>query len=646
MAETLFFRLLACDDKAAALAAAIATARDGRPPNPVVNAVDPASFRQVPGSPFAYWVSGRIQRLFTELPPFESEGRKLRLGDHPSDDFRYLRLFWEVPARAECHEWPPYYKGSDNSAFFDETRLVVDWDSSRQTYRDFFGRRGRSSVRPSNYQYFLLAGLTFPNRPHRRGWFSHVPPGGIFGHTNPMIQLPRQVHWMTCALVNSQAFATLLHLLMARGTSSGQTLKYEVGYVRSVPIPAPDTATTQALTQLAERCFLASRTLSTSNETSHVFHLPAILQLVGGTLAERITTSQARVADAEQRLAKCRREIDEIAFRLYGIKDEDRRAIESSAISSQPSVEEPDDESESADDELQTMDQVQLTKDFISYAIGCVLCRWDLRYATGDLQPPELPDPFAPLPVCSPGMLQGPDGLPLRETPAGYPLRIDWDGILVDDPEHPDDIIRRVREVLELVWKDRAEAIEQEACEILGVKELRDYFRKPGAGGFWDDHVKRYSKSRRKAPIYWLLQSSKKNYALWLYYHRLDKDILFKALVNYVVPKIQRETNRLDELRRQKQAAGESGRGAKKLDKDLERRDDLISELRDFEDKLRRTANLHLEPDLNDGVVLNIAPLHELVPWKEAKNYWDELLEGKYEWSSITKQLRKKGLVS
>ena len=77
----------------------------------------------------------------------------------------------------------------------------------------------------------------------------------------------------------------------------------------------------------------------------------------------------------------------------------------------------------------------------------------------------------------------------------------------------------------------------------------------------------------------------------------------------------------------------------------MERQEDFLSELRDFEDKLRRAANLHLDPDLNDGVVLNIAPLYELVPWKEAKNYWEELLEGKYEWSSIGKQLRQKGLV-
>lgn len=199
--------------------------------------------------------------------------------------------------------------------------------------------------------------------------------------------------------------------------------------------------------------------------------------------------------------------------------------------------------------------------------------------------------------------------------------------------------------MLEVIWQDRADAIEKEACEILGVKTLRDYFRKPGKGGFWDDHVKRYSKSRRKAPIYWLLQSSKKNYALWLYYHRLDKDILFKALLNYVEPKIQREENRLAELRSRKSSAGESGKGAKKLDREVEKQEDLITELEDFKEKLQKVANLHLVPDLNDGVVLNIAPLHELVPWKEAKKYWNELMDGKYEWSSIGQQLREKGLV-
>jgi hypothetical protein len=55
------------------------------------------------------------------------------------------------------------------------------------------------------------------------------------------------------------------------------------------------------------------------------------------------------------------------------------------------------------------------------------------------------------------------------------------------------------------------------------------------------------------------------------------------------------------------------------------------------------------------SVVLNIAPLWELVPWKDAKKYWEELLAGKYEWSSKNTLLantsghplanREKGLV-
>jgi hypothetical protein len=56
------------------------------------------------------------------------------------------------------------------------------------------------------------------------------------------------------------------------------------------------------------------------------------------------------------------------------------------------------------------------------------------------------------------------------------------------------------------------------------------------------------------------------------------------------------------------------GKATKKLHTEIEGQEDFISELPDDEDKLRRAANLQLKPDLNDGVVLNISPLHELVP--------------------------------
>jgi len=88
---------------------------------------------------------------------------------------------------------------------------------------------------------------------------------------------------------------------------------------------------------------------------------------------------------------------------------------------------------------------------------------------------PTEPEPFDPLPVCSPGMLTGDDGLPLSQPPAGYPLAFPADGLLVDDPGHPQDLISAVRSVFEVVFVD-ADTRWMEAAELLGTPEQRSWF--------------------------------------------------------------------------------------------------------------------------------------------------------------------------
>ncbi len=550
--------------------------------------------------------------------------------------------------------WVPFAKGGAYSPYYADIHLVVNWERDGEEMNEFAG----SVIR--NPGFYFHPGLTWPLRAVRFAP-SVLPPGSIFSARGYAILASISDLVVLSGLGNSVPFDFIFKILLGRFDFP----EFIVGVLQQLPVVDLSNSTGARLVELAAACMSLKRAYDTASETSHVFHLPALLQVgtnlmfaqsaearrpQGSPLQECIAAWQTRVAETELQLAECQREIDDVAFQLYGIESDDRRAIEE-VTSDKWIVTSNEEGSEGTDTEEDTENQTFVTRhsslvtDLLSYAVGCSLGRWDVRFATGERQAPELPDPFAPLPVCSPGMLTGDDGLPLRETPADYPLQIDWDGILVDDPDHPDDIIRRVHEALEIIWGRRAETIEHEACEILDVRELRDYFRKPGNGGFWMDHVRRYSKSRRKAPIYWLLQSSRKNYALWIYYHRLDKDILFKALVNYVEPKLRLEENRLEQLRAQSANAGTSGREAKQLEKQLERQETLLSELRDFHDKLRRAADLHLEPDLNDGVILNIAPLWELVPWNEAEAYWEELLTGKYEWSSIGKQLCQKGLV-
>jgi hypothetical protein len=278
----------------------------------------------------------------------------------------------------------------------------------------------------------------------------------------------------------------------------------------------------------------------------------------------------------------------------------------------------------------------------ISYSFGCVIGRWDIRYATGERPAPELPDPFAPLPVCPPGMLQGDDGLPLSpesgrrlRTEGRYPIDVVWDGILVDDPEHPLNLERRVHAALAVLWSGsatsdiRADALEHEACALLGVPTLREWFRRPT--GFFADHVKRYSKSRRQAPIYWPLSTDSGNYTLWLYYYRLTDQTLFTAVNEFIDPKLKDARENLNVLRKKSDRS--------KADEiELERLSSLSSELDDFRKELLTIAEFW-KPNLNDGVQITAAPLWKffrLKRWRDTlKTTWEELEKGKYDWAHL-----------
>ena len=93
--------------------------------------------------------------------------------------------------------------------------------------------------------------------------------------------------------------------------------------------------------------------------------------------------------------------------------------------------------------------------------------------------PHSEPEPFDSLPAASPGML--PDGdAPFLPT----------SGIFVDDPGHVDDLAARVTAVYQRVREEPPEPSE---------------LRRTLAKDFFPAHIRMYSRSRRKAPIYWQL---------------------------------------------------------------------------------------------------------------------------------------------
>jgi len=632
ISESMFVRLNDSEEKGSMLVEVIDSIHSSKR-DPRLFPVRQSVFEAIDGAPMPYWVGQTILNRLLSYPSVYPDYADVKLGAVTSDNDRFLRLRWEVDEEKINPKtgWASYAKGGDYSKYFGDIHLLIYWKGDGEHIKLTFGQ----AVRLRELDQYLKPGLTYPLVTVKGMNVRVLPANCVFDNGSPSIFVPDSEDRMaTLGVLNSR----LVELYIRCFTSSRH---WQVGYVRKIPWPARNIVSNKAkLKESTTEVVHLSRTILRGIEPTAEFLMPRLLHSGGDhdCLSELLNEARKTFRSARNRFRELEKTLDDIVKQCYAFSPQEWSVVEKEV----PALEESRDQfAEIAGD------GIELVGETISWTIGCVLGRWDIRFSTGERQSPELPDPFDPLPVCLPGMLQGPDGLPAKpeEILSDYPVRIDWDGILVDDPGHEDDIVRRVRDVLEVIWKDRAEAIEKDACEILGVRELRDYFRKPGNGGFWMDHVKRYSKSRRKAPIYWYLRSAKGNYGLWLYYHRLDKDILFKALINYVEPKIRLEEDRLRNLRIRKEAVGGSGREAKQIEKDMDGQEQFVSELFDFADRLRRAASLRLEPDLNDGVVLNIAPLFELLPWKEAKEYWEDLVAGKYEWSSIGKQMREKRLV-
>ena len=629
------FRLLGENNKSTAFDEIFANENDSR--RFVAN---PKDFRQVPNTPFCYWVSNDFKQLYSRIEKFENSERDVRVGLQTNDDFQWLRLMWEVPIAEINNSWFYFAKGGAYSKYYSNPELVVEWGNNGRKMKEWklaqllAGKTTANNSKCWNESWYFREGLTFPRRTSRLG-FRVLPKGCVFADKGPAITLESnnsKEFLGLCGILNSTAYYEILALQLGRTAVAQSTAQsFESGLIRQTPIPDYKIDSIDDLEQFVFNSYSNKRNLDTTNETSHVFQLPALLQVgASDDLGKRVEVWQRRVDESEAQLREYQREIDDIAFRLYGILDEDRRAIEQSTVGSGQSTEEKTDDIEEQSESL-TVDHKPLTADLLAYALGAAFGRWDLRYATGEKTASELPDPFAPLPVCPPGMLRNNDELPITndELEKDYPLEIVWDGILVDDAGHRDDIENRLRAVLELIFKDRAEAVENEAAEILGVKSVRDYFRKPA--GFFADHLKRYSKSRRQAPIYLLLSTRSGDYTLWLYYHRLTDQTLYTCVNDYVEPKLKSVQAELNILRSKTTRTTEE-------EKRFEKQQTFAYELDAMQTELLRLAAIW-KPNLNDGVQITLSPLWKLfnlAKWQKIlKETWQKLEKGDYDWAHL-----------
>jgi hypothetical protein len=599
--------------------------------------IETESFEQVPRSPFDYWAGASVLDVFRSAEALERDNRNARIGLSTSDDYRFVRLSWEVGAQSRTWRFWLFAKGGGFSPIYADIHLVLHWEQDGRELKAWVTNNPTDpntthwSRRIANSEFFQRPGLTWPLRTTSGLSLRAMPAGCVFGHKGPAVFVSENTsqHLLVLlAVTNSRAFRSLVELQLAAADAAARS--YEVGVIQRTPVPL-QVEKSIPLGTLARTAWSLKRAQDTSTENSHAFHLPAILQLGGSTLSIRAANCVNHIAQTISELDVIQTKIDDLCFELYGISHADRNQIEQGFGNSRTSAGE-DDADDTGDFDLST---APLVAALLSWSIGVAFGRFDLRLATDER--PVLPtiEPFEPLPVCAPGILTGEEGFPVDAPPPSYPIGFPADGILVDDPGAAADLVDACRRVFTLVFDD-PDANWEEAAVILNDRKtgLRTWLAKQ----FFDLHIKHYSKSRRKAPIYWQLATPSASYAAWLYYHRFSRDTLFRLLNDHVTPKLQHEERKLTNLT---QEAGPEPSSSQR--KEISSQEAFVGELRAFRDEVARVAPLW-NPNLNDGVILNFAPLWRLVPqhkgWqKECKAAWDRLCKGEFDWAHLAMHL-------
>ncbi|CAB3824562.1 Type II restriction endonuclease subunit M [Achromobacter mucicolens] len=369
-----------------------------------------------------------------------------------------------------------------------------------------------------------------------------------------------------------------------------------MGDISALPLPpvAPEVSST--IKSLALRGWSLKRTLDTIEETSHAFALPSAL---------RSSLGDYDPPAIEAELLRIQAEIDAIAFDLYGFNEADRVAVHAiQGAAKEEDSEVGDDQNDEASDDEDSVAPIDHTAGLLSWALGVAFGRFDWRLATGERAAPAEPEPFDPLPAKSPGML--PDGTaPFHAHP----------GILVDDQGHPHDPVRLIEEVLARVG-------------ALVPEDVRRWLQRD----FFAFHLQRYSKSRRKAPIYWPLSTTSGSYTLWVYYPSLTSQTLYTAINDFVEPKLKQVGGDVTVLRNKGSARTRDD------EKQFEALQAFELELIELRDTLLKLAPSY-KPNHDDGVQISAAPLWSLFrhkPWQKVlKDTWAKLEKGDYDWAHL-----------
>ena len=568
-------------------------------------------FEKIPGSPIAYWVSDKVREIFEKNQKL-SEIADSKNGFTTGNNDLFLRIWNEInyskigysmsnsqEALESKKKWFPYNKGGEFRKWYGNQEYLVNWENNGYSIKEY------AHLVPRSLKYMFLPNISWSKISSSSISFRYYPKGFMFDVAGLSMFLQKGIsHFYIIGFLNSKISHKIL-------TFFSPTLNFEVGHISNIPIIRKENS---LIENLVEENISISKEEWDSRETSWNFEKLSLVD--GKNLKSAYENYCSHWRDNFVQLHKNEEELNRLFIEIYELQDEMDEKVsfdDITILKKEAKIIEIDNSKAkefSSESEKYLYDRGvslefnkdELVKQFLSYAIGCIMGRYSIdkprlimansddvlelssnkflvKDANGDIRQEVktefLPDEFGILPITA-------------------------------EKDFSNDIVERVKEFVKFVYgeeslKDNLNFI----AEALGNKDnknpeeiIRIYFIKD----FYADHLQRY----QKRPIYWLMNSGKKNaFSCLFYIHRYEPLTVARVRTDYLIHYQEMLENKRKFIERQLYAEDITAKEKKNVEKELKDLDVLLKELREYANEVKHIAEQKIVLDLDDGVNVN-----------------------------------------
>lgn len=568
--------------------------------------VEQNNFEKIPGCPIGYWLSNKVYDIFESSNCINTYGDP-RQGLATGDNNRFLRLWHEISfnkcllnvenyleAKTSGYKWFPCTKGGGFRKWYGNKDFFIAFDS------DNFEALSKSGNHLPSKEFYFHEGLSWSTISSDPIAFRYTT-NSIF-ETKGSICFPR-VGTNTYALIaylNSCVVQKMLGVI-------SPTLDYHEGPLRKVPCISLDF---KELGKIAANSISLSKSDWDAHETSWDFQRNELLSIDTSTYTENIdykiekhfeetgehislSPAAPQLGSLEWRMEQYKTKWERKFMQLHKNEEElNRQFIDIYGLQDELTPDVPLNEitilQQGEINVIEngiTWNEDVMTKQLISYAVGCMLGRYRLDKPGLHIAHPNPTDEeIAPYEY------------------KGEQWEIDDDGIMPlmpNDCGFSDNASSRFADFIRVALGNEEHVANLNYVEKCLGKTLEQYFVKD----FWKDHKKMY----QNRPIYWLFSSKKGAFQVIAYMHRMNAYTAERVRSKYLLPYIEHLEAEIDKLdaRRAELSTKET--------KQLQALQKQLDECREYHERLQVVAEQAISFDLDDGVVVNYAKFGDIL---------------------------------